>query len=217
MLKNIRKNARRIASLLLFLLIVAIIFLLSSCGASYQLRQADRHLKKAIALGARVDTLTKTRLDTFKIIVFKDKIFTKVVVDTARLDSLCRALNKQEQPEPIKKEIVKKIQKQICPQIKIDSTYNIELQAQGKKYLLPVTVHILSSGGDFTYSIVSGNLQFLFKESTSTVVVKPGRSNWYYAGLIFGALIIGFIAGYLTKAGPGKNLTINIAKEKPSE
>ena|SRR5690606_35271651 len=82
-------DRERIATLIAFILLCLIVFLLSSCGTSYHLRRAEQHLKKAELKGANVRTDTVYKLDTiyFPVVgVETDTIFQSIPGDTVEIE-----------------------------------------------------------------------------------------------------------------------------------
>lgn len=172
--------------------------LLVGCGPTAKLKRAQRLINSAIENGARVDSLTKVVHDTIRIPEIRDDIRFIRLVDTVRLVEKCIELARK--PSIAK---VTAIQEVICPDVAIDTTYQLALQIQGRRVAVPIEVAITSNKGGFSYAIRSKEMKFDFESEKTTVGVSSGFTLW---GLIWRcalsvlvALIVGFVIGRFTK------------------
>jgi hypothetical protein len=194
-----------------------LVVLLTSCGANFYLKHAKKDIAKAIAKGAKVDSLTETRWDSVKVLAFHDKKTSTRLVDELKVGKLCVEMVQSNLTKSVNTKIVNDLAKTICPKVKIDSTYNIELSGpDGSKYILPITVEISSSGSDFKYSIIGGTLRVPVKVETIKVGVKTGHTFWFDMLLAIGFFAIGFAASWIRgKSSSLKQVVVNLIKPSP--
>lgn len=210
-----RKELSFLAGLLMFIIIIVIA---SACGgARYHLARVEHHMSKAIHKGANVDSIHKVKWDTIKAFSFTDRIRTgPPVINEMEIKGLFAELSKIDLSKPVNTEIVNRIAEVVCPEVAIDTTYNLELFAQGDKYILPVTVKITSSGKEHEYSIKTGTLRVPVKVETNQIGISAGHGFWYDVKLAAFSLIAGaLVMFFLIRAGPLKNFTIRIENKDP--
>ena len=163
-----------------------ILFVLCSCSANW-------HLKRAIKKGLKPEVTEKIIHDS--IFVKSDSIILQAQAqpDTIKIIQECDSLIKASPAQ--KTIIIKKIQKEACPQINKDSTFYISVEVQGQKFNLPIQVHFIASGGTVQVSIKSfeKKIPFISKEEINKYQAKEGI-KWYWLIVTFlTGLIIAFI------------------------
>jgi len=93
---------------------------------------------------------------------------------------------------------VEKMQKQLAPQIDVDSLYAIPFLIDGKTYKIPLRVTIKAKGGDLDWSVTSGEIVAPFvKEVVKTGSVDVGYSKWDLITVGLLLFVIGVFAGLL--------------------
>lgn len=176
-----------------------IITLLLSLGCSStqrqnrQLRLSKEHLMKALALGAMLDSTKTIIRDTISIDKIHDRIVRVTKYDTLKLQALC-----PEAKTPVQK---KAIQKLVCPDVVKDTTFNIYVTVQGKKYDLPIHVVASSIAGTASLLVESKNLTIQYTKETVQVNATPANiRKWWENWLIYlGVFAAGAIAGFILK------------------
>lgn len=172
---------------------IFILLILSGCSANW-------HLKKAISKGIQPEVEHQIVHDTVRIETIKDRLVEVPHFDTVQVvwscDTLKIAGNKKQRDHA-----VRRIQEKICPKIAVDSTYDIHLEAQGKKYKIPIHVKISSDGEQIAYEIKSGALEVPFEEDNiiNKFVAKYGVDWKWLVIAILVALIVGFVMGKVIK------------------
>lgn len=168
---------------------IVIAILLFSCQSGYYLRRAKINTLKAIANGAKIDSVTTSVHDTLYINPIHDKVTNVTKVDTVKLKTLC--------PEVITRPQIKQLQKIVCPEITKDTTYTFNVNVQGKKY--HVGIHIVASSidGATSLQVDSKDLDIPFIKQETKVNLQPGNSmKWWQIVLIgMGSLLAGVIIG----------------------
>jgi hypothetical protein len=186
-----------------------ILLVFSSCSAGWHARQAVKHLNKAIEKGADVDTIRQVKRDTVRSVEVRDSIRYVPVVDTSALAKLCGELLRvdtvkvkvpdKSESMPAKRLIVQRIQKKVCPQIDLDSTYSIPFQWMGKDYHLPVRVRIHGDGSGVDYNFDAGNVDIPIVTSETNLQVKA-RPTWWDVVIFAGFTgFLCFIVGRVTR------------------
>lgn len=178
---------------LTLLILSALLF--TSCGSNFYLKRAKLNTLKAIAHGAKIDSLKTIKHDTLYLDKIHDRIVNVTRIDTLKLKELC--------PE-VKTSIQKKaLQKAVCPEVSKDTTYTLYAKIQGKKY--PIGIHIKASSIDGTASLQvdSKDLEIPFIKEVNSVNLQPGNIiKWWQVALIgLGCLIVGFILGKVVSFG----------------
>lgn len=176
-----------------FLLLYALLF--TACGSNFYLKRAKLNTLKAIAHGAKADSMITIKHDTLYIDKIHDRIVNVTQIDTVRLEALC-----PEVKTPVQK---KALQKAVCPEVSKDTTYTLYAKIQGKKY--PIGIHIKASSIDGTASLQvdSKDLEIPFIKEVSSVNLEPGNFiKWWQVALIgLGCLIVGFVLGKVLSFG----------------
>jgi len=174
-----------------FLLTLYIALMLTSCKNARiqrQLRLANKHLNRAIELGAEVDSLKKVVHDTITVTSIRDSIQTVAKIDTVTLKELC-----PEVTTVVKK---KAIQKAVCPNDSIDKVINIPFTMGVHKYQIPVHLKAWSISGKAGYDFKVLKDKFEYTKTEIKTEIKPAerKSNWYWfliTGIFIG--VIGMI------------------------
>jgi hypothetical protein len=172
--------------------------LLSSCasyGPTGKLKKAKRLIADAIEQGASVDSISIVTYDTIKVILMRDSVFYTNVPDTIIVTDLCEELIKlNSKPDPIqKKEVVTKLVKATCPEIKIDSTYNLIVLTTDGEFKLPINVKITNDTKGFRYQINTGELQIPYKKESNEINIETKQKIlWWW-------LLIAFCLGVTAK------------------
>jgi hypothetical protein len=172
---------------------ILILLIFSGCSANW-------HLKRAISKGIQPEVEHHIVHDTVHIETIKDRIVEVPTFDTMQIvwscDTLKKAVGKKQRDHA-----TQRIQEKICPKISVDSTYQIELEAQGKKYKIPIHVVISSDGERISYDIKSGALEVPFEEDNivNKFVAKYGVDWKWLVIAILVALIVGFVMGKVIK------------------
>lgn len=168
---------------------IIIAILLCSCQSGYYLRRAKVNTLRAIANGAKIDSVTQSVHDTLYIDPIHDKVTNVTKVDTVKLKTIC--------PEVTTRPQIKSLQKIVCPEVTKDTTYAFNVNVQGKKY--HVGIHIVASSidGATSLQVDSKDLDIPFIKQETKVNLQPGNSmKWRQIALIgFGCLIVGIIIG----------------------
>jgi hypothetical protein len=180
-----------------------ILLVFCSCSGKWHANKALYHLNKAIEKGADVDTIRQIKYDTVRSVEVRDVIKYVPVVDTSELAKLCADLIKIDsvhpKGEPQKPQIIRRIQKTVCPQIDLDSTYSIPFQWMGIDYHLPVRVRIRGDGGGVEYNFDAGKVDIPIVTSETTLQVKA-RPTWWDVIIFAGFTgFICFIVGRVTR------------------
>lgn len=177
--------------------ILALLILLTSCGSNYYLKRAKMNTMKAIARGAKIDSLKTIVHDTITVQGISDiKPKQEVRIDTVRLKELCPEVKTPQQQ--------KKLQKAVCPDVGIDTTYRINVIVDGLKH--PVLIHVIASSraGETNYSLTIKPVKMGYKKSVISTTLNPsnGGIKWYHL-LIVGicCLLVGFIIGKVFSIG----------------
>ncbi len=177
--------------------ILILLFLLTSCGSNYYLKRAKMNTMMAIAKGAKIDSLKTIVHDTITIQGISDiRTIKEVHIDTVRLKELCSEVKTKQQQ--------KKLQKLVCPDVGIDTTYKINVIVDGLKH--PVLVHVIaySRSGETNYSLTVRPVKMGYKKAIISTTLNPsnGGIKWWHliiVGLV--CLTIGFVVGKVFSIG----------------
>jgi hypothetical protein len=172
----------------LSLSIIVGLLVLAGCGPAAKLKRAENLIRQAIAQGAKVDSLTKIVHDTIRVKETEHHFETIRLVDTVRLVEKCKELVKS----PTKSG-VGNLQKEICPEVAIDSAFLTTLTVQGKEVKVPIRVVLNVKEGHISGSLSVPAISIPFESEKTTVGVSSGYTLW---GLIWRILVIGFIPGF---------------------
>jgi len=175
---------------------ILLLFVLSGCGSNYYLKRAKINTYKAIARGAKIDSVKEIVHDTIHTTSFNDSKAKEVKVDTVILKEIC--------PEVKTKKQVAQLQKTICPDVTKDTVYTFYATVDGKKF--PIQVHFTggSSLGKVYYRIEAKGTDIPYIKEETKVGVNPGKDGikWYHLLFIgLGCLVIGFIIGKIFSIG----------------
>lgn len=161
---------------------------IASCGPAAKLHRAENLIRRAIAQGAKVDSLKVVKYDTLRMPEFITKLEYIRQVDTVRLIERCKELVKS--PSKTK---AATIQKEICPELAIDSTFLTTLSVQGKIVKVPIRVVLRANKGRVSGSLHIPPISVPVKTSETKVGVSSGYT---LIGLLWRILVIGFIPGF---------------------
>lgn len=161
---------------------------IASCSPSAKLHRAENLIRRAIAQGAKVDSLKVVKYDTLRMPEFITKLEYIRQVDTVRLIERCKDLVKS----PSRNKAAA-IQQEICPELAIDSTFLTTLSVQGKIVKVPIRVVLKANNGHISGSLNIPPISVPVKTSETKVGVSSGYTLW---GLIWRVLVIGFIPGF---------------------
>ena len=177
--------------ILIAIILTGLLLTATSCGPVSKLRRAEQLIAKAIARGAQVDSSKYVKYDSLKIRSFHDGFTTKLEVNPTFVLNKCQELIKavpKKQPS-----IAKQIQKEVCPPVHIDTTYEVSIYTREGMYKLPINVLIDNDGGKFNYSIVGGQLVIPVKTSETKVKISAGASLWDLIIIGIICLVVGYI------------------------
>jgi hypothetical protein len=166
-----------------------ILILLSSCSASF-------HLKQAIKKGAKVKTETKIERDTIEIETVKDSIIYKPVVDSSKVKSICDSLiNALPKDKP---KFITQIQEEVCPDISEIKKITIPITVNDSTYGIEAEFTIISKGGNLSAYVSSlpKSIQYITHTTNKTnITAPPKQSIWKYllAGFVLGVILMGFV------------------------
>lgn len=173
-----------------------ILLLCAGCGSNYYLKRAKINTYKAIARGAKIDSVKEIVHDTIHTTSISDIQTKEARIDTIVLKELC-----PEVKTPIKKKI---LQKAICPDVFKDTVYTFYASVNKKKF--PIQIHFIGSSiaGKAGYKIDVKGTEIPYVKEETKVNVNPGKDGikWYHlilVGLV--CLIIGFIIGKIFSIG----------------
>jgi hypothetical protein len=192
----------------LYLLIAVIVTVLTSCSAGW-------HLRRAIAKGLKIDTTRTQKIDSATVHGLQADGDQEKQVNMDSLLQNCRDLlsaaqnqkpvnqleNGGAQVKTTAEQIKKKIQRTVCPQESIDSTYTGTLSIQGVNYTLPLHVVIKANDGHLKWMVKLGDVKAPFvKEEIKTAHLQAGDTTWKNitdglvgAGLLLLVLILLFV------------------------
>jgi hypothetical protein len=180
---------------------IAITLFLTSCGSKYYLQRARINTYKAIAHGAKIDSLTKIVHDTAYIkSLSDDRPAHSIVVDTIKITKVIDSI-KSGQIQQHK--AVRRLQKLVCPDIGLDSIYTVWVSVGVNKYPLKIHVAASSRAGKVSYNLDVHNAEIPYTQKVVEVGVKPGNDGlkWWQVTLICTliavvALVVGFVFGW---------------------
>lgn len=163
-----------------------ILILLSSCSANF-------HLKQAIKKGLKPETTIVTKTDSIYIGSVSDSLTQIVLFQTETVKSDCDSLLKA---NPVKEPVyIRKIQKEVCPRIAVDSIYQIPFIVQDSTYFIPVHVLINSEGGKFKWKLTGKEIDITVKtHTTKNTYTSENRIKWWWLVVTaFVFLLIGLL------------------------
>lgn len=152
---------------------------------------------KAIAKGAKIDSLKTIVHDTITVQGVSDvKPKQEVRIDTVRLKELCPEVKTPQQK--------KNLQKLVCPDVGIDTTYRVNVVVDGLKH--PVLIHVkaYSRAGEYSYSLSVNPVKMGYKKAIISTNLSPsnGGIKWWHLILVgLACLIVGFIVGKVFSIG----------------
>src|SRR5688500_13218153 len=169
---------------------LAIILLLSSCGPTAKLRKAEKLIEKAIAQGAKVDSSKYITYDTVKVRAFRDAFKTSVEVNPTFILEKAKelVLAKPESVRPI----IMEVQKNICPDIQIDTTYSLRVDAPEGEYKVPIHVMVSSQAGQADLSIEATGIEIPVRTETNKIKISAGYTLWELIILALVCLLVGY-------------------------
>lgn len=174
---------------LLWLLMMAVILGLASCGSAWKLKRAQKLINSAIENGAKVDSLKTVVHDTIHTTKVEKQIEIVKKIDTVKVIEKCKEIIKS-----ASKKKVNDLQKEICPDTTLSLTDSISLEIQGKVYKVPVKVAVVSSKGALTAVLEVQEKKIPFVNQNVAVGVSSGYTFW---GVVWRCLAA-FIGGGLT-------------------
>jgi hypothetical protein len=196
---------------LFYLLLVVLI---SGCGPSYHLRRMKYHERMAIAKGATSDSTRHQKIDSADLHALEAAGKAEKSVNLDSLLQACEDLvtaarnekasnspdltaqQKSTPAEVIRTKIITKIQREACPTVAVDSTYNGTLSIQGKDYTVPLKVSINAKDGALTWSVRLGEVKAPFVKEEVTSELQIGDSWLKNLGQEAAALIAGLVIGF---------------------
>ena len=205
-----------------------IITLLLSLGCkteriNRQLRLSKKHLDRAIFLGAHMDSVMTEVKATGETGAMKDSASIILTIDTAKVwnDIIKSPLittdwlvihppvtgTATNPIEPQKKQFIKALQKDLCPNDSITKQIKIPFTVSGHKYEITGSLYAYSKGGKAGYKLNIGKTDFEYTVKNISAVATPGNEPTVfgmilrYAGVLLIGLIIGFILGKVFKFG----------------
>lgn len=174
--------------------ISAIIFItLCACGPARDIKKAQKLLAKAVANGAKVDSVIILIHDTLRFSAFRDLISTRLVVNPSFVVKSCQELQKAHSQRQ-KTKALDDLRKELCQPVNLDTTYRMAMKAQGQWYYLPLHV-VISIQNGFDYRIESGGLEVPFVKQESKVNISAGYTTWQYVRGVMGGLLLGCVLG----------------------
>lgn len=166
---------------------------LTACGPARDLKKAQKLLARAVEKGATVDTVTLLKHDTLRFSAFRDLISTTLIVNPTFVTKACQEIQKA-RTQGQKDKAVENLQRELCPPVSLDTTYQMKLQAQGKDYSLPIHVVINTKGG-FHYLIESGVLEVPIVREENKIAISAGRTEFQYWKGVISGLLLGLVIG----------------------
>ena len=174
-----------------------LLLIFSGCGSNYYLKRAKINTYKALARGAKIDSIKEIVHDTIRTSSITSGQESKEVrIDTVRLQELC--------PEVTTKPQRNKLQKLVCPDVFKDTLYTFYATVDGKKY--PISIHFVgsSSMGKAAYKIDVRGTNIPYVKTEVKTNVNPGKDGikWYHLVLVgLACLVVGFIIGKVFSIG----------------
>jgi len=175
----------------IFTLIAA--FNLISCSKNYHLRQAEKHIDKAKAKGARVDKDTVFVNVPFEVVEVRDSLISHHHYDTVLIKEACEELI-QGKPGAFRKVI-----EEVVKEVNIDSVYNIPVSINDKRHLIKVRVQVKNDIEKFYFDFYVYPFKVNEEISVPCETVKSGMSTWNIVILALFCLILGFGIGIFKK------------------
>jgi hypothetical protein len=171
------------------IIIALVTFCVTACGPVAKLRKAERLIEQAIAKGAKVDSSKYIKYDTLTVRAFRDAFKTTIDVNPTFMLEKCKELIAAK-PESVRPIIVE-VQEKVCPDIAIDTTYNLEIDSPEGQYKLPVHVKVKSKGGTSDMSIDAGKLAIPVRTETNKIKISAGYSLWQMIILAIVSALVG--------------------------
>jgi len=180
------------------------------------LRKAARHIRLAESYGVHPDTIHRQKTDSAKIGSTELSGNSGKLVNEDSLREYCRQLlrdqpskdiaviepkfniDNKKQPNNAKKAVIK-IQKEVCPQEVVDSTYYIPLVIQTNRFDIPITVYIKANGGHLEWSVKSAEVSAPFVKDENILNITSGatakeKAMWAFFGGIASLLVFLLLA-----------------------
>jgi hypothetical protein len=176
------------------IIILSVAICATSCGPAMKIKRAEKLINKAIAQGAKIDSSKYIRYDSVTVRAFRDAFKTTVEVSPTFFLEKCKELAAAK-PKDVRP-IILEVQKRVCPDIAIDTTYQLNIDSPEGIYKLPVHIMVNTKGGTADLSIEGGELIIPVKVSTSSVKISAGYTLWQV--IICG--LVGLFAGYGVRA-----------------
>lgn len=180
-----------------YFIIFLLLIITSGCGSNYYLKRAKINTYKALARGAKIDSVKTVIHDTITLKGISDiRTIKEVKIDTVKLKELC--------PEVVTKEQKTKLQKIVCPDVGIDSTYKSNILVNGKSYPIFVHVKAFSKAGKYDYELTVNPVKVSYNKVEYSNSINPsnGGIKWYHLVIVgIVCLIIGFIVGKVLSIG----------------
>lgn len=171
--------------------------LIWGCGSRYYLQRAKINTYKALARGAKIDSLKTVTHDTITVQGIGDvHTIKEVTIDTVLLEKLCPEIKTHQQQITL--------QRLVCPDVGIDTTYRINVIVDGLKH--PILVHVVASsrGGEVKYGLAVQPVKMGYRKAVYSENVTPGEGGikWWHVvivGLV--CLVIGYVLGKIFSVG----------------
>lgn len=175
------------------ILFITIAFVCCSCGSGYYLKRAKWNTLKAIALGAKIDSLKTVVHDTINFKTVTDSAASEARIDTVILQKIC--------PEAKTPEKRSALQKAICPNVALDSVYKLPVYVEGKKYFINLHVMASSIAAKVHYKMEIKGAAIPYEKKTISPISTPSNSLTWFHLIIIGlaGLVVGFVVGKLLK------------------
>lgn len=181
-----------------FKILIALISLLFlSCNNRYYLQRAKINTYKALARGAKIDSLKTVTHDTITVQGIGDvRTIKEVTIDTVLLEKLCPEIKTHQQQITL--------QRLVCPDVGIDTTYRINVTVDGLKHPILVRVVASSRGGEVKYRLVVQPVKMGYKKAVYSENVSPGEVGikwWQVIIIAIVCVLVGFITGKVFSIG----------------
>lgn len=188
-----------------FLLVILTAFIIKFCTgcssskSARQLKRAERLLQESIANGAKVDTFHIIKYDTTKIKGLRDSFRYTTEVSPEFVIKECDALQAAKGAKNRQK-VLEKLQDVACPDIRVDTTYELSILNQGSTYNLPVHVTFTSKGNHTEHNIEVGALNLPQARQDNKIKISAGYTLWdmIILGLVV-ALVFLLVGKFLWK------------------
>ena len=160
--------------------ILLIAAILCSCGPSYHLKKARKHLNKAVEQGASVDSILHIKYDTIQVAEVMDSSFMELAIDTVRIIELCDSI--RENPP----KIIRNIHKEFTNEVHLDTTYRVSVIVQDSTYYYPVHLQINNSIDGFNYIIEMPKASISVRTESMSIQIQTKIPWWIW--VIIGAM-----------------------------